>query len=213
MAHTVLAVPVPDLEPYVRGRWEHYEPTWVSRDPAFTHAHITALAPFLADPTTAELTRVAELARSTPAFDFVLEDVTAFPDGIIHLVPEPAGPFAALTARLWEAFPQCPPYAGEFADVVPHLTLDHTGTGVTVDSVAADLTGVLPVRCRADRLELHRYAEGDCRVLASWPLGQQRSGSVDELEPDHATDEAEDEQDPHEAHRLLTGGHRDRHGE
>lgn len=201
MSHTVLAVPVPALEPYVRGRWQHYDPAWVSRDPAFTHAHVTALAPFLPEPTPEDLAVVAAIARSTPAFGYTLDAVAAFPDGIIHLVPEPAGPFATLTAQLWAAFPQCPPYAGEFGDVVPHVTLDHAGTGVTVASVAADLAPVLPVAGRADRLELHRYAEGDCRVLASWPLAAARS--VDELQPDHAADEPEDQQDPDEADRLL----------
>ncbi|MDQ6525377.1 2'-5' RNA ligase family protein [Nocardioides sp. LHD-245] len=171
MAHTVLVVPVPALEGYVRGRWEHYDPAWVSPDPAFTHAHITALAPFLPSPSEADLARVAAIARARPAFDFVLDDVTAFPDGIVHAVPTPAGPFAELTARLWREFPACPPYAGEFADVVPHLTLDRIGPAVSTVSVTADLAGLLPARARAERLELHRYAEGDCRVLESWPLG------------------------------------------
>ena len=172
MAHTVLAVPVPALEPYVRGRWEHYDAAWVSPDPAFTHAHITALAPFLPTPAPADLARVAAIARATPAFDFALDEVAAFPDGIVHAVPDPAGPFTALTAALWRAFPECPPYEGRFGDVVPHLTLDHLAAGVSIAGVRADLAGLLPVRTRAERLELHRYAEGDCRVLASWELGR-----------------------------------------
>ncbi|GAA1538150.1 2'-5' RNA ligase family protein [Nocardioides humi] len=171
MAHSVLAVPVPALEPYVRARWEHYDAAWVSRDPAFTHAHITALAPFLPAPSAADLARVAEIARTTPAFDFVLDEVAAFPDGIVHAVPTPAAPFAELTARLWRAFPDCPPYAGEFADVVPHLTLDRLGPAVSIGSVAAEVGGLLPARTRAERLELQWYDEGDCRVLAAWPLG------------------------------------------
>lgn len=170
VAHTVLVVPVPALEGYIRGRWEHYDAAWVSRDPAFTHAHVTALAPFRPSPTADDLARVAAIARTTPAFDFVLDEVRAFPDGIVHAVPSPAAPFAALTAQLWEAFPDCPPYAGEFADVVPHLTLDRLGPDVSIASVRADLAECLPVRARAQRLELHRYAERDCRVLASWSL-------------------------------------------
>jgi len=170
VAHTVLVIPVPALESYIRGRWEHYDPAWVSRDPAFTHAHITALAPFLPAPSAADLARVAAIASATAAFDFVLDDVTAFPDGLVHAVPSPAAPFAALTDRLWHEFPACPPYAGEF-DVVPHLTLDRVGPAVSLASVSADLAGLLPVRTRAERLELQWYAEGECRVLASWPLG------------------------------------------
>jgi hypothetical protein len=119
-------VPVPELESFVRGRWVHYEPDWVSRDPAFTHAHITALAPYLRKPTGADLARVGAVAAATAPFDYDLRDVRAFPDGCLHLAPDPAAPFAALTHALWVAFPQCPPYAGAY-DVAPHLTLDHPG--------------------------------------------------------------------------------------
>jgi len=168
----VLAVPVAALEPYVRARWEHYDPAWTSRDPAFTHAHITLLAPFLPAPTAADLDRVAEIARATPAFDFRLAEVAVFPDGIIHAVPEPAGPFADLTARLWRAFPQCPPYEGEFGEVVPHLTLDSVGPEVSVASVETDLASLLPVTVRADRIELHWYEEMNCRFLLGWSCGR-----------------------------------------
>ncbi|UUW88986.1 2'-5' RNA ligase family protein [Pimelobacter simplex] len=168
MAHSVLAVPVPALEPYVRSRWEHYDPAWVSRDPAFTHAHITVLAPFLPEPTGADLDRVAEVVQTTAAFDFRLAEVATFPDGLVHLVPEPAEPFAELTDRLWRAFPQCPPYAGEYGAVVPHLTLDRVGPGVSVATVERDLAGVLPVTLRADRVELHGYEEMNCRFLLGW---------------------------------------------
>jgi len=167
--HSVLVVPVPELEPFVRGRWVHYEPGWVSRDPAFTHAHITALAPYLSEPTATDLDRIAAIARATAAFDYVLGDVREFPNGCIHLPPEPAAPFVALTHALWEAFPQCPPYAGEY-DVAPHLTLDQCSETVSVGSTRALLGDLLPARCRADRLELHWYEEGNCHVRADWKL-------------------------------------------
>lgn len=166
----MLVVPVPELERFVRGRWAHYEPAWVSPDPAFTHAHITALSPYLPSPTAADLARVGEVAAATPAFDFVLREVRSYPDGCLHLPPEPAAPFAALTHALWAAFPDCPPYAGRFA-VDPHLTLDQTSAEVSVATTAAALAGVLPAHCRADRLELHWYEPGNCHVRAEWKLG------------------------------------------
>ncbi|HJQ06779.1 MAG TPA: 2'-5' RNA ligase family protein [Nocardioides sp.] len=170
MGHSVLAVPVPDLEGFVRARWEHYDPSWVSADPSFTHAHITVLAPFLEEPADRDLALLAALATRTPAFDFALEDVAAFANGIIHLPPVPDEPFARLTREVRAAYPTLLPYAGEF-DPVPHLTLDHTTAEISPATVARALDGTLPAHCRAKRLELHRYAEGDCRVLASWPLG------------------------------------------
>ncbi|GAA4822727.1 2'-5' RNA ligase family protein [Nocardioides caeni] len=174
MGHSVLLVPVPVLESFVRDRWTHYEPGWVSADPAFTHAHVTLLAPYLPRPEADDLATLADIATTTPAFAYRLEAVTAFPNGVIHVPPVPASPFAELTRRLVRAFPQCPPYDGAFGDLddlVPHVTLDHHLGGVTTATVAADVGDVLPVESVADRLELHWYDEGDCRALASWPLG------------------------------------------
>lgn len=169
--HSVLVVPVPELEAFVRGRWEHYDPAWVSTDPAFTHAHVTVLAPFLSTPSRADLERLVAIAADTPPIDFRLDEVHAFPDGVIHLPPDPSEPFSALTRRAWEAFPECPPYGGRYDDVTPHLTLDLTAGAVTVESTRDLLGEALPARCRAERLELHWYAAGDCRVQHSWSLG------------------------------------------
>jgi 2'-5' RNA ligase len=170
--HTVLLVPVPELEPVVRARTEHYDHDYVSADPRFVHAHVTALGPFLppADLDADTLARVAEIASETKAFDFTLRDLGVFPNGIVHLLPEPAGRFEDLTERLWRAFPQCPPYAGEFGSVVPHLTLDALSHSVTAASTRALVAGHVPARCRAERLDLAWYAPGDCRILHSWPL-------------------------------------------
>ncbi|WP_202977919.1 hypothetical protein [Nocardioides daphniae] len=45
--HSVLQVPVPPLEEWVRERTAFYDTDYVSTDPAFTHAHVTALGPFV----------------------------------------------------------------------------------------------------------------------------------------------------------------------
>ena len=171
--HSVLQVPVPELEPFVLARTRHYDTDYVSADPAFVHAHVTALAPFLGGPqlTPSTLTAIAEIAGTTPPFDFSLERVDTFPNGIIHLLPEPPTPFAALTAALWHAFPQCPPYAGRFGDVVPHLTLDAVSGDVTQRSTHDLVAPHLPARCRAERLDLAWYEAGSCRILQSWRLG------------------------------------------
>lgn len=169
--HTVLQMPVPALEPFVRERHAFYDPGFVSEDPAFVHAHITALGPFLPAPTAADRDRVARLVASTPAFDFVLARVATFPDGIIHLVPDPLWPFQELTMRLFEAFPGCPPYAGRYDEVLPHLTLDLRSDEVSEESTRAALQHLLPVRCRADRLDLAWWQDGGCRLLESWQLG------------------------------------------
>ena len=167
--HTVLVVPVPALEPFVVARTRHYDASFLSPDPTFVHAHITLLAPWLAEPSEDDLERVGKLAGATPAFEFELADLGVFAGGTIHLAPEPAAPFADLTAELVAAFPHCPPYEGLF-EAVPHLTVDHLLGGVTVEGTRAALGPLLPARCRAERISLQWYANHGCRTLHEWEL-------------------------------------------
>lgn len=168
--HSVLVVPVPELEAYVLERTRHYDDSFVSADPAFVHAHITLLAPFLPEPSAADLERVAKIAEAASPWTYDLAGVEMSAGGNIHLSPEPAEPFAALTAELSAAFPQCPPYAGRF-EPVPHLTVDHVAGGADLDSTRTSLAPVLPARCRADRISLQWYANHGCRLIAEWSLG------------------------------------------
>ncbi len=168
--HTVLQVPVPPLETFVRERHAFYDSAWVSEDPSFVHAHVTALGPWLSSPSSGDLAVVAELAATTEAFEYVLERVATFDTGIIHLLPEPDGPFRELTARLATAFPQCPPYAGAF-EPVPHLTLDLRSRDVSQHSTRRLLADAVPARCRAESLDLAWYQADGCRLVHRWALG------------------------------------------
>lgn len=173
MSHSVLLIPIPELEPFVLPRTGHYDGDYVSADPAFVHAHVTALGPFLrpeaVDARAEALVR--EIARTTAPFDFSLDRIDTFPNGIIHLVPDPEEPFRELTRRLCDAFPSFPPYAGEFGDVRPHLTLDARSTTVSVESTRELLGDLLPAVVRAQQLDLAWYEAGNCHVVRSWPLG------------------------------------------
>jgi hypothetical protein len=172
--HTVLQVPVPQLEDFVRWRHAHYDPGFVSADPRFVHAHVTVLGPFLPTLDESARTRLEDVLAATTPFDFVLERLATFPDGIIHLAPEPGRAFQDLTMRLFAAFPECPPYAGAYDEVLPHLTLDLRSAAVTEASTGAALGASVPARCRADQVDLAWWAEGDCRLLQSWRLGDGR---------------------------------------
>jgi hypothetical protein len=44
---------------------------------------------------------------------------------VLWLAPDDPAPFRELTDRVYAAFPEHPPFAGAFADVVPHLTVGH----------------------------------------------------------------------------------------
>ena len=170
--HSVVQVPVPPLEAWVRARTAHYDEQFVSRDPRFAHAHVTVLAPWLSDPAPPDLDWLAGLAAATPAFDVTLARVAAFPDGVIHAVPQPDAPLRALTAATARAYPDHPPYGGRFGrDVDPHVTLDRIGAGVSLDSTTDAVTHLLPVTFRVDRLQLTWWESGNCHVVEEWLLG------------------------------------------
>lgn len=169
--HSVLQIPVPAVETFVRGRTEHYDRAYLSADSAFTHAHITVLAPFLPDPHPDALAAVESILASSEPITFTLRRLETFPSGIIYLAPEPAEPFRDLTERFVTAFPQCPPYRGAFPEIVPHLTLDQRSAGVSEESTRRLLGDTIPVTCLADRVDLAWYEPHRCRLMTSWPLG------------------------------------------
>ena len=170
--HSVLQLPVRELEEWVRARTAHYDVGFVSPDPRFGHAHITALGPFDPDPSEAALETIAELVSTTGTIRVRLEALAQFPHGIIHLVPDPADRLRDLTSRLVEAFPDHLPYRGEFGDdVQPHLTVDAASDEVSLATTAELLRDVVPVDVVLDRLQLAWWESGNCHVMGEWPLG------------------------------------------
>lgn len=166
----MLVIPVPELNPWVRDRTGYYDRSFLSDDPEFVNAHITLLGPWIREPSAADLAAVAAIADSTPAFDYRLTELAAFPGGVIYLDPDPAHPFARLTAELATAFPAYQPYGGAFRSVVPHLTLDQIGTDVSLASVRASLGDSVPVASSAERIDLQWWENDRCRRLHTWRL-------------------------------------------
>ena len=122
MAVSAFVVKVPAAEPLAGDLRRRYDATVALGVPA----HITVLVPFM-DPalvTTDVIERAARVLRRTPSFSFSLGSVGRFPE-TAYLAPEPASPFIAMTLALVQAFPGFPPYGGEHASVVPHLSVAH----------------------------------------------------------------------------------------
>jgi 2'-5' RNA ligase len=129
-------------------------------------AHVTILFPFV-PPRSVDgdvLLRVAAIAAAVPAFDVAFGEVRrwepsdAAPDGVVWLAPEPAAPFIALTAAIFAAFPEHPPYGGIHEETIPHLTLaadDRAHMG----AVVAEARRHVPFRRRASAAVL--IVEGD----------------------------------------------------
>lgn len=176
--HSVLAVPVPALDGFVRERTAWYDGAYLAEDPHFGQAHVTVLAPWLREPCAEDLATIARIAAAAEPFDYLLAATGVFPNGIIHLVPDPVEPFQGLTQQAWDAFPDHPPYAGHFAGVTPHVTLDAVGPGVDEAHVRDLLGDRIPVTCHADRVQLQWWQAGHCHVRATWHLGGATTGGT-----------------------------------
>ena len=85
-------------------------------------------------------------------FDYALTDIRRFPNGI-YLAPDPARPFITLTEAVISAFPDYPPYEGQFPDIVPHLTVAHHEDQPSLNEIerafAARVDGTLPLQTSA----------------------------------------------------------------
>ncbi len=175
--HTCLAVPVPVLEEWVRDRTAHYDESFVSTDPGFAHAHLTVLAPWVPDPSGADLALVGELLAGIEAFTVTLGPTAVFADGLVHAVAEPQEPLRALISTVREAFPAYPPYGGRYGEPTPHVTLDRLGPDVTTASVRQSLGDALPAELVVDRVDLQWWGNHACRRMHTWELARAVAGA------------------------------------
>jgi 2'-5' RNA ligase len=170
---TALVIPVPEAESLVSAWRNQFDPAAAVGTPA----HITILFPFLAEAhaNPAVLAELGAILARHPAFDLRLTECRRFP-GVLYLAPEPDVPFRALTADVAARWPEAPPYGGQFAEVIPHLTV--AGPLRAVDEqeprilgrIEADLTPRLPIKAHAAAVVLLAY-DGQCwRQTASFPL-------------------------------------------
>jgi 2'-5' RNA ligase len=132
-------------------------------------AHVTILYPFV-DPREldADIRReLAAIAARHQPFRVRFERVRRWPS-VVYLAPEPARPFARLTADLVAAFPHHPPYGGAFDEVVPHLTIAESAEA-PLDEIAAEAAASLPFERPVTRLEV-LVEDGTGRWRSRWRL-------------------------------------------
>ena len=144
MPRTALIVAIPEAEPAVGALRLAGDSSAALGVPA----HVTILYPF-AEAADVDEPAIAGVVGSFPAFEFELDRVERFDDGLVWLHPEPSAPFAALTESLWRRFPEYPPYEGVHDVVIPHLT---------VSEVPVDIDVALPIRATARGVTLIEQA-------------------------------------------------------
>jgi 2'-5' RNA ligase superfamily protein len=146
---TALIIEVPEAEPAVGALRLAHDASAARGVPA----HVTILFPFAEAPAVDEA-RLATLFARYPPFDFVLDRVERFDDGVTWLRPVPAVRFADLTAAVSQEWPEHPPYEGAYDEVIPHLTVSETPIDVPIE---------LPIAARAVEVTLIEEREEDGR--------------------------------------------------
>jgi len=168
---TALLVKIPAAEPVVGRHRASLDPSAALGVPA----HVTVLFPFVPVSRlgTADLERLSRLFRAVPAFDVRLDHTDWFGTSVIWLAPQDPGPFRDLTARVFAAFPDYPPYGGRFEDAVPHLTIGDNGSMEEMRGAEEQIAGLLPVTDRVTAVTLIAESSrgGQWGSLASFPLG------------------------------------------
>jgi len=153
-----IVVPFPGLADVVDD-WR--ERTCVSKPSHGVPPHVTLLVPARND-----VTGVIESTAGFPAFDVRFTRLDRFP-GTLWLAPEPADTFAAMTEALVARWPDCPPYGGVFARIIPHLTVAQR----ELDAAAASVEPFLPLESRAESvLVLEQVQPDHWRELAAIDL-------------------------------------------
>lgn len=137
-------------------------------------AHVTALFPFVpADQIDDDvLRRVAAVAQTVDPFPYRFSGCDWFDKRVVFLAPDHPAPFSRLTDRLWEAFPGCQPYGGQFDQPVPHLTIGESEDEGALRRAESEVLARVPVVGRARRLTLLvEDAEGRWAPLGWFSLG------------------------------------------
>ena len=137
--------------------------------------HITILTPFV--PASGlgaqDRARLASLFASFEPFDFRLDHTDWFGTTVLWLGPRDPAPFRHLTEAVFAAFPQFPPFAGQFDEVVPHLTVGLESPIEAMRRAEREIKPNLPVIGRVAGVTLMSEVspQGRWEAVAYFPLG------------------------------------------
>jgi 2'-5' RNA ligase len=164
-----LIIEVPETESAVATLRERLDPQASLGVPS----HITVLFPFAAPDCLDEATIAIlyRLVAAATSFEFRLARTAWFGDTVLWLAPEPAAPFKHLTELLCGEFPTYPPFGGQFAEVVPHLTIGDHGTLHQLLEAEREVQQHLPITATARAVSLMiERADRRWERLTAFPL-------------------------------------------
>jgi 2'-5' RNA ligase len=171
LPETALICRVPEAERYIARYRERFDPSARRNVPA----HVTILYPFLppAEVDPGVLGELAAIATAVHCFEYRLAETRRFPVSL-YLAPQPEDSFASLTAAVFRAFPDYPPFAGKFATVVPHVTVAHADEAQLCEievELRIALASGSPLRARCSEMVLIENSSGRWEEMHRFPLG------------------------------------------
>ena len=173
VSETAFIVQVPEAEAHVASLRSRFDASVHLGVPA----HITVLVPFMAPGriTPSVLDEVQATLSQVLSFAFSLRKVRRFP-ATAYLAPEPAEPFIAMTEALVRRYPEFPPFRGEHASIVPHLTVAN-GNAIEAEIAAAELQSVIqssgPISSHCSCVTLLENSSGLWKEMHVFPLPRQ----------------------------------------
>ncbi|MDX2591427.1 2'-5' RNA ligase family protein [Streptomyces sp. WI03-4A] len=164
---TGLIVRIPDADPAVRAWRERFDPSAQAGVPA----HVTVLFPFLDESRidARVCSALAEMLGSLHAFDLRFANCGRFPE-VLYLAPEPDTQLRRLTEVIADRWPEARPYGGQFAEIVPHLTVADGQDDAVLDEIEADLLGRLPLTSHVSSVDLMVHDGATWQERASFAL-------------------------------------------
>jgi 2'-5' RNA ligase len=142
---SALVLLVPEADPVVGKLRLAHDPAARAGMPA----HVTLLFPFVPASRLDDvvLSRLKEQFARAPeirgSVRLHFDRLARFP-GVSYLALDNAAPVVAKIRALAAAWPEHPPYEGQFADIVPHLTVAH-GDEAVLAAVESELADSLPL--------------------------------------------------------------------
>lgn len=174
---TAILITAPELAPYT-DRWRSVSRSTARPQVPLTELippHVTVLVPWVAEPTDTDVARLRSAVSSLQPFEVSFPTAGQFPNGTAWLKPEPFAQVRALLHAVIDAFPECPPYGGEFPDPQPHLTISSSAQGgpAVVAEANAALAAAPAPSVWLTELEVWREdAAGVWSQIGAVPLGQ-----------------------------------------
>ncbi|MFD3789128.1 2'-5' RNA ligase family protein [Streptomyces cyaneofuscatus] len=159
---------VPEAEPLVRAWRDRLDPSALAGVPA----HVTVLFPFLDVSRIDDGVRAAmvEVVGRHRSFEARFDHCGRFP-GVLYLALASDTGFKRLTDAIVERWPEKLPFAGQFDEVVPHLTVAQGQDEAVVEQADAGLLPGLPVVTRVSAVDLLVHDGTRWRRRASFPMG------------------------------------------